>query len=44
MTIEPSAMYGNGKIQVHEENLVITENGPKLLTRRAPREMPVAKV
>ncbi len=44
LTIEPSAMYGKGKIQVHEENLVITNDGPKLLTRRAPREMPVSKV
>jgi Xaa-Pro dipeptidase len=44
LTIEPSAMHGKGKIQVHEENLVITSDGPKLLTRRAPREMPVVKV
>lgn len=41
LTIEPSAMYGAGKILVHEENLVITEDRAELLTRRAPREMPV---
>jgi Xaa-Pro aminopeptidase len=44
LTIEPSAMYGDGKILVHEENLVVTEDGPKLLSRRAPREMPVVRV
>lgn len=41
LTIEPSAMYGRGKMLVHEENLVVTEGKPKLLTRRAVREMPV---
>jgi len=41
LTIEPSVMFGRGKIMADEENLVITKNGPKLLSRRAPREMPV---
>lgn len=41
LTIEPSAMFGAGKILVHEENLVITEDRADLLSRRAPREMPV---
>ena len=41
LTIEPSAMYGRGKILVHEEDLVVTEDKPVLLTRRAPREIPV---
>ena len=44
LTIEPSAMYGRGKILVHEENLVITEDRPVLLSRRAPREIPVVRV
>jgi Xaa-Pro aminopeptidase len=44
LTIEPSAMFGEGKILVHEENLVVTEGGPILLTRRAPREMPVVEL
>jgi Xaa-Pro aminopeptidase len=41
LTIEPSATYGAGKILVHEENLVVTDSGPDVLTRRAPREMVV---
>lgn len=41
MTIEPGMEYAPGKMIVHEENLVITEDGCELLTRRAPREMPV---
>jgi Xaa-Pro aminopeptidase len=41
LTIEPSAMYEPNKILVHEENLVITENGARLLSRRAPQEIPV---
>ena len=43
LTIEPSATYGNGKVLVHEEDLVVTEDLPMLLTRRAPREMPVVR-
>ena len=41
MTVEPGLAYAPGKMIVHEENLVITENGCELLTRRAPEEMPV---
>ena len=41
MTIEPGMEFADGKMIVHEENLVITEDGCELLTRRAPREMPV---
>ena len=41
MTIEPGLEYAPGKMIVHEENLVITEDGAELLTRRATREMPV---
>jgi Xaa-Pro aminopeptidase len=40
LTIEPGILYAPGKMIVHEENVVITENGAELLTRRAPREMP----
>ena len=39
LTIEPNAMYGHGKILVHEENIVVTVDGAELLSRRAPREM-----
>lgn len=41
MTIEPGLEYAPGKNIVHEENLVITEDGFELLTRRAAREMPI---
>ncbi len=41
MTIEPGMEYAPGKMIVHEENLVITDDGCELLTRRASREMPV---
>ncbi|HLI12777.1 MAG TPA: Xaa-Pro peptidase family protein [Alphaproteobacteria bacterium] len=41
LTIEPGMEYSPGKMIVHEENLVITEAGPQLLTERAPRELPV---
>jgi len=44
LTIEPSAIFGEGKILVHEENLVVTDGAPRLLTRRAPREMVVAEL
>ncbi len=41
MTIEPGLAYGDGRMIVHEENVVITEYGCELLTSRAPRELPV---
>ena len=41
LTIEPGLEYSPEKMLVHEENIVVTEDGPKLLTKRAPREMPV---
>ena len=41
MTIEPGMEYAPGRMILHEENIVITEDGCELLTRRAPREMPV---
>ena len=43
MTIEPSAMFQGDKMLVHEENVLITEGKPKLLSRRAVREMPVVR-
>jgi Xaa-Pro aminopeptidase len=39
MTIEPGMDYGAGKMLVHEENVAITEDGCRLLTTRAPRDM-----
>ncbi len=41
LTIEPSLSYGNGLMMVHEENIVVGDAGAKLLTRRAPQELPV---
>ena len=45
ITIEPSVVFAGGKkVLVHEEDLVVTDSGPVLLTRRAPREIPVIPV
>ena len=41
LTLEPSLSYGEGIMMVHEENIVVTPNGGRLLTRRAPPELPV---
>jgi Xaa-Pro aminopeptidase len=48
LTIEPGiAFVGPGrngpekKVMIHEENVLVTEDGCELLTRRAPPEMPV---
>lgn len=41
LTLEPGMEFAPGKQMVHEENIVITEDGAAWLSRRAPREMPV---
>ena len=41
MTLEPGYSYAPSKMMVHEENLVITETGYELLSRRAPRDIRV---
>ena len=41
LTVEPGMEYAPGKMLVHEENLVVREGGAELLSRRAPRDMPV---
>jgi Xaa-Pro dipeptidase len=41
LTIEPSLSYGDGLMMVHEENIVVREDGAELLTRRAPPELPL---
>jgi len=43
LTIEPGMSFSPGKEMVHEENVLITEEGARILTRRAPTEMPVIK-
>ena len=36
LTLEPSIEFTSGRMLVHEENIVIRENGVELLTSRAP--------
>ena len=40
ITLEPGMDYGD-KLMVHEENIVITESGSRLLTRRAAPQLPL---
>jgi Xaa-Pro aminopeptidase len=45
LTLEPSVIYtaadGAPRMMVAEENILLTDAGAELLTRRAPREIPV---
>ncbi len=41
ITLEPSLTVTPGKIMVHEENILIREGPPELLSVRAERELPV---
>lgn len=41
LTLEPSMTMISGKQMVHEENIVITEDGAEYLSRRAPKELPI---
>lgn len=41
MTLEPSLAISKGKMMVHEENILITDDAPVLLTKRAAPELPV---
>ncbi|MFD3190088.1 M24 family metallopeptidase [Sedimentitalea sp. HM32M-2] len=41
LTLEPSLGYGDGRIMVHEENIVVRAGGAQLLTERAAPELPV---
>lgn len=41
LTLEPSLSYGDARIMVHEENIVIREDGAQLLSERASRDLPV---
>ncbi len=40
LTLEPSLSYGDGKIMVHEENILLTADGPKWLSQRARPQLP----
>jgi len=41
ITLEPGMEFASGKMMVHEENIVITENGAEMLSKRAAPEMPI---
>lgn len=41
LTLEPSMTLTNGRMMVHEENIVIEDGPARLLTRRAAMELPV---
>jgi len=41
LTLEPGMEFEPGRMMVHEENIVVREDGAELLTVRAAREMPV---
>ena len=41
ITLEPSMEIAPGRIMVQEENILITDGPPRLLSRRAPPELPV---
>jgi Xaa-Pro aminopeptidase len=41
ITLEPGLEIGAGRMMVQEENIVIRESGAELLTKRAPKELPI---
>ena len=41
LTLEPSLDYGDGRLMVQEENIVIRAHGAEVLTERAPERLPV---
>lgn len=41
LTLEPSMTVSEGRIMVHEENMVLTAEGAELLSRRAAPELPI---
>ena len=43
LTLEPSIEITPGCIMVHEENILITEHQPQLLSHRTPPELPVLR-
>ena len=43
LTIEPGMEFEKNKMLVHEENIVIHKEGAELITKRAPREIPIIK-
>lgn len=43
LTLEPGAEIAPGLFQVHEENIVLREDGPELLSSRAPATLPILR-
>ena len=41
MTLEPGMAFTKGKMMVHEENILITDNGCEMLHQRAPSSMSI---
>ena len=41
LTLEPSLSYGTGLMMVHEEIIVVTACGGRLMTVRASEDLPV---
>ena len=41
LTLEPGLTWAPGRMMVHEENLVLRADGPEMLSRRAPPELPI---
>ena len=41
MTLEPGMTYDQGKQMVHEENILITDSGATMLSKRAASELPI---
>ncbi|PSL20083.1 M24 family metallopeptidase [Shimia abyssi] len=43
LTLEPGVEIAPSKILVHEENIVLRDNGPELLSTRAPADLPILR-
>lgn len=41
LAIEPGYDFAPGKMMLHEENVVVRAGGAELITRRAPRDIPI---
>ena len=44
LALEPSIEIENDLMLVHEENILITQNGNRLLSSRTPKELPIINV
>jgi Xaa-Pro dipeptidase len=41
LTLEPGMIFSPQRMMVHEENIVLSDAGPQLLSRRASPELPI---